>query len=97
MFAHPADMKVIILFDGITFKAFNIKSGCVLAPTLCGIIFVVLLDNAYGLATGGIYLKTRSDEKLFRLKQKFRQSVREAFYLQTMLQSPLILLETCSN
>ena len=51
------------------------KQGCVLAPTLFGIFFAVMLKHAFGTATKGIYLRTRSDGKLVnvsRLKAKTR-------------------------
>ena len=36
-------------------------------PTLFGIFFAVLLKYAFGTSTDGIYLRTRSDGKLFNL------------------------------
>ena len=65
------DMKGTVVFDGSTSGAFEIRSGvkqgCVLAPTLFGTFFSVLLKYAFGSATEGIYLRTRSDGKLFNL------------------------------
>ena len=62
-----------MVFDGSTSDAFNIRSGvkqgCVLAPTLFGIFFVVMLKHAFGSATEGIYLRTRWDGKLFNLSR----------------------------
>ena len=43
--------------------------GCVLAPTLFGIFFVVTLKHALGLSTDGVYLRTRSDSKLFGMSR----------------------------
>ena len=67
------DMKGTVIFDGSTPAAFNIRSGvkqgCVLAPTLFGIFFAVMLKHAFGHATEGIYLRTRTDEKLFNLSR----------------------------
>ena len=67
------DMKGTVVFDGSTSDAFDIlsgvKQGCVLAPTLFGIFFAVLLKHAFGSATEGIYLRTRSDGKLFNLSR----------------------------
>ena len=70
-------MKGTVVFDGSISDAFAIRSGvkqgCVLAPTLFGIFFAVLLKYAFGSTTEGIYLRTRSDGKLFnisRLKAK---------------------------
>ncbi|XP_069194155.1 uncharacterized protein [Procambarus clarkii] len=64
-------MKSKIIFNGLTSDAFNIQSrvkqGCILAPTLFEIFFAVMLHHACGSATEGIYLRTRSDGKLFNL------------------------------
>ena len=66
-------MKGTVAFDGSTSDAFDIRSGvkqgCVLASTLFGIFFAVLLKHAFGSATEGIYLRTRSDGKLFNLSR----------------------------
>ncbi|KAL8591855.1 hypothetical protein ACOMHN_044351 [Nucella lapillus] len=67
------DMKGTVVFDGSTSAAFNIwsgvKQGCILAPTLFGIFFAVMLKQAFGPAAEGIYLRTRSDGKLFNLSR----------------------------
>jgi len=67
------NMKGTVVFDGSTSDAFKIKNGvkqgCVLAPTLFGIFFAVLLKHAFGSATEGIYLRTRGDGKLFNLSR----------------------------
>ena len=41
--------------------------GCVLAPMLFGIFFGMLLKHAFDTTTEGIYLRTRSDGRLFNL------------------------------
>ncbi|TWW56000.1 hypothetical protein D4764_09G0010500 [Takifugu flavidus] len=71
------DMHGTIQFDGSTSDPFKIccgvKQGCVLAPTLFGIFFSLLLRQAFGTATEGVYLHTRTDGNLFtlaRLKAK---------------------------
>ena len=65
------DMKDTVVFDGSPSTAFNIRSGvkqgCVMAPALFGIFFVVMLKHAFGPAAEGIYLRTRTDGKLFNL------------------------------
>ena len=65
------DMKGSIVFQGSASAALNIRSGvkqgCVLAPTLFGIFFAVMLKHAFGPAAKGIYLRTRTDGKLFNL------------------------------
>ncbi|XP_066482784.1 DBIRD complex subunit ZNF326 isoform X2 [Tiliqua scincoides] len=67
------DMKGTVVFDGSTSDPFDIQSGmkqgCVLVPTLFGIFFAVLLKHAFGTATEGVYLRTRSDGKLFNLSR----------------------------
>ena len=67
------DMKGTVVFDGSTSAAFNIrngvKQGCVLAPTLFGIFFAVMLKHAFGPAAEGIYLRTRAEGKLFNLSR----------------------------
>ena len=66
-------MKGTVVFDGSTSDPFDIRSGvkqvCVLAPTLFGIFFAVMLKHAFGTVTEGVYLPTRSDGKLFNLSR----------------------------
>ena len=63
------EMKGTGVFDGSTSDLFDIQSrvkqGCVLALTLFGIFFGVMLKHAFGTATEGVYLWTRSEGKLF--------------------------------
>ena len=65
------NMKGTVQFDGNLSDSFDIRSGvkqgCVLAQTLFGIFFSMLLKHAFGKATEGIYLHSRSDGKLFNL------------------------------
>ena len=65
------DMKGTIVHDGSSSEPFDIRSGvkqgCVLAPTLFGIFFAVMLKQAFGESTEGIYLHTRLDGNLFNL------------------------------
>jgi hypothetical protein len=70
-------MKGTINFDGATSEEFEIKSGvkqgCVLAPTLFGIYFSLLLKHAFRDQEGGIFIHSRSDGGLYnaqRLKAK---------------------------
>ena len=56
------------------FKILNgVKQGCVLAPTLFGVFFSLILKHAFGTTEESIYLHTRTDGKLFnpsRMKAK---------------------------
>ena len=65
------DTKGTVQFIGSSSEAFEIrggvKQGCVLAPTLFGIFFGMLLKHAFDSTTEGIYLRTRSDGRLFNL------------------------------
>ena len=76
------DMKGTVNFDGATSDPFTIRSGvkqgCVLAPTLFGIFFSMLLNFAFGGSEEGIHLHTRSDGKLFNLSRlKAKTKVRK--------------------
>ena len=45
----------------------GVKQGCVRAPTIFGILFALLLTHAFDTTTEAIYLRTRSDGRLFNL------------------------------
>ena len=73
--------KATVQYDGSTSEPFTIRSGvkqgCVLAPTLFGIFFSLLLKHAFGSSTEGVYLHTRSDGNLFKpARLKARRKVR---------------------
>ena len=83
------DMKGTVQFNGSTSEPFSIlsgvKQGCVLAPTLFGIFFTLLLKHAFGSTTEGIYLRTRSDGRLFNLARlRPKTKVREV-HIRDML------------
>ena len=65
------DMQSTVCFDGATSNAFPVSSGVkqvwVLAPTLFGIFFSMLLQYAFVDCTNGIYVRARSDGKLFNM------------------------------
>ena len=70
-------MQGTVQFHGSLSESFpiqnGVKQGCVLAPTLFGIYFSVMLSHAFGASSEGVYLHSRSDGKLFniaRLKAK---------------------------
>ena len=76
------DMRATVQYEGSISKPFDVKSGvkqgCVLAPTLFSIFFSMVLENAFGTSTEGVYLHTRSDDRLFniarlRAKTKIRE------------------------
>ena len=76
------DTHGVIQHNGVSSDPFPIRSGvkqgCVLAPTLFGIFFSLLLQYAYGQSEDGIFLHSRSDGGLFNLarlraKSKVRQ------------------------
>jgi len=76
------NMKGTVQFNGNLSEPFDIcsgvKQGCVLAPTLFGIFFALLLRHAFGTAQEGIYMRTRSDGRLFNLARlKARTKVRK--------------------
>ena len=60
-----------VQFNGSSSEPFEIRSGvkqrCVLAPTLFGIFFGMLLKHAFDTTKEGIYLRTRSDGRLSNL------------------------------
>ena len=56
----------------------GLKRGCVLGPTLFGILFGRLLKHAFDTTTEVIYLRTRSDGRLFNLARlRAKTKVRE--------------------
>ena len=76
------NMQGTVQFNGSTSEPFNIsngvKQGCVLAPTLFGIFFALLLKPAFGTSKEGIYLHTRSDGRLFKIARlRVKTKVRE--------------------
>ncbi|XP_063595337.1 uncharacterized protein LOC134772300 [Penaeus indicus] len=78
-----SEMQGTVQFNGSTSEPFNInsgvKQGCVLAPTLFGIFFALLLKHAFRTSSEGIYLRTRSDGRLFNLAcLRAKTKVREA-------------------
>ena len=77
------NMKGTVQFNGSSSRPFDIRSGvkqgCVLAPTLLGIFFALLLRHAFDTAPEGIRLWNRSDGRLFNLgRLRAKTKVREA-------------------
>ena len=71
MKSFHTNTRATIQYDGSVSDSFEIKSGvkqgCVLAPTLFGIFFSMLLKRAFGSSATGIKLHTRTDGRLFNL------------------------------
>jgi hypothetical protein len=68
-----SNMHGTIQYDGKSSDPFivscGVKQGCVLAPTLFGIFFSILLKHAFNSCDEGIYLHTRSDGNLFNIRR----------------------------
>lgn len=83
-------MKGQVLIGGEPSEAFEVhhgvKQGCVLAPTLFSLFLTAVLDTMKIELNDGIYIRTRSDGKLFNLarlraKTKTREMcIRELLY-----------------
>ena len=83
------NVRGTVQFDGNISEPFvirnGVKQGCVLAPTLFGIFFSMLLRHAFGAVNEGIFLRTRSDGRLFNLSRlRARTKVREAMIIDML-------------
>ena len=81
------NMKGTVLYDGSS-DPFpinsRVKQGCVLAPTLFG-IFSLLLIHAFDSSDDGVYIHTKSDERLFNLsKVKAKTKMRHAYSIDAV-------------
>ena len=69
--AFHKNMQSTVCFDGASSDAFpvssGVKQGCVLAPTLFGIFFSMVLQYTFADSPEGVYVRTRSDGKLFNI------------------------------
>ena len=83
------NMTSTVSFDGSTSDSFDIrrgvKQGCVLAPTLFGIFFSVLLTSAFTANEEGVYLHTRSDGGLFKLSRLKAKTKRQTLLVRELL------------
>ena len=65
------NMHSMVNYNSSTSEAFKassgVKQGCVLAPTLFGIFFSMLLQYAFMNCREGVFRHTRSDGKLFNI------------------------------
>jgi len=55
----------------------GVKQGCVLAPTLFGIYFAVMLKLAFRTSTDGTSIHTKSDGKLRLSRLKAKTNIRQ--------------------
>ena len=83
------DMMGTVFYDGSDSDPFPIKSGvkqgCVLAPTLFGIFFSLLLSYAFKGNEDGIFLHSRSDGNLFNLSRLRSKSKVRSVLIREML------------
>ena len=84
------NIKDTVCYDGSISEAFPIRSGvkqgCVLAPTLFGISISLLLSHKFDGSSEGVYLHTRSDDKLFNLARlKAKTNVRKILVREMLL------------
>ena len=89
-------MKGVLSFNGKTSEPFTIrrgvKQGGILAPTLFGILFSLLLNHAFKHSTEGIHLHTRSDGKLFNLARlRAKTKVRTVFIRELLFEDDAAL------
>ena len=67
------DMKAWVDIDGVLSEpipvANGVKQGCIVAPTLFGIFYAVVLLIAFKTNENGIYIRYRSSGKLFNLRR----------------------------
>ena len=83
------NMQRTVSYDGALSDPFEIRSvvkqGCVLAPTLFGIFFSLLLNFAFQHSDEGVYLHTRIDAKLFNLSRLKAKAKVRTVLLREML------------
>ncbi|CAH2248147.1 jg17930 [Pararge aegeria aegeria] len=79
----------VVVFNGITSDPFPIRRGVrqgrVLAPTLFGILFSLILCETFGRDQHGIHLHTRSDGKLFKISFLKTKRNRESLFIDRLL------------
>jgi len=63
----------------------GVKQGCVLAPTLFGIFFSLLLKHAFGSSDDGVYLHSRSDGQLFNISRLRAKTKVRKVHIRDML------------
>lgn len=88
-------MQGTVQYDGSYSTPFPIRSGvkqgCVLAPTLFGIFFSLVLYCAFNQSDDGIYIHTRSDGNLFNLTcLRAKAKVQRVLIRELLLQMILV-------
>ncbi|XP_046962200.1 uncharacterized protein LOC124531734 [Vanessa cardui] len=82
-------MEVTVLHNGNISTPFDVhcgvRQGCVLAPTLFGIFFSVLLKVAFGDEQQGVHLHTRTDGKLYNISMLKSKRYREDLFVDSLL------------
>ena len=91
------DMHSTVCFNGGTSEAFpvssGVKQGCVLAPTLFGIFFSMLLQYAFAECEEGIFIRTRTDGKLFNIARLHAKTkVREVLIREMLFADDAVLM-----
>ena len=83
------NMHGTVCYEGASSERFpitsGVKQGCVLAPTLFGIFFSILLSSAFDASTDGIYIRTRADADLFKLSHLRAKTKVTSVLLREML------------
>jgi hypothetical protein len=82
-------MQGAVVFDGTVSDPFfmrrGVRQGCVLAPTLFGIFFSLLLKTAFGDDQQGIHLHTRADGKLYNVSLLKSKQKRDDLFVDNLL------------
>ncbi|XP_063382206.1 uncharacterized protein LOC134668695 [Cydia fagiglandana] len=82
-------MKGTVVYDGKASQQFEmrrgVRQGCVLAPTLFGIFFSLLLKAAFSNNQQGVHLHTRDDGKLYNISLLKSAKHREDFFVDSLL------------
>ncbi|XP_059049895.1 uncharacterized protein LOC131844918 [Achroia grisella] len=83
------DMRGTIVFNGQSSESFDVRrgvrQGCVLAPTLFGIYFSLLIYTAFGDDHQGIHLHTRTDGNIFNISLLKSKRNREDLFVVSLL------------
>ena len=76
--AFHEDMQSTVCFGGATLDAFpvsiGVKQGCVLAPTLFEIFFLMLLQRDFANYLKGVYIWMRADNKFFNTARLYAKT-----------------------